>query len=420
MTVTSPAPSRFITSAPGKVIIFGEHSAVFNKHAIAASVSSLRTYMLVEQLADDEGIELDFPNIEFGYKWDAKDINMINSEKVQSAFECTELYPPLLEAIEPLLKGLKDSLHYHAAHCFLYMCACLCPKAKGWKFTVKSTLPIGAGLGSSASISVCLALAMARIGHHLDCQSTITEDDREFINKWSFIGEKCIHGTPSGIDNAVATYGNAVQFQKQNNGSTQFKKLKDFPQLPMVLTNTKINRSTKILVAGVRDLVERKPLIAEPLLESMDQIAIRGAELLSNASKNNVHYEELLELVRINHGLLVSIGVSHPGLETIKKLSDELKIGETKLTGAGGGGCAFTLLKKDVDHSMVRKFHDTLHEEFGYQIFETDLGGTGCCFVDLNKQEEESIKPLFICEVSNQQLTDALLPNGKGALKWIY
>lgn len=419
MTVISDLPAPFITSAPGKVIIFGEHSAVFNKHAIAASVSSLRTYLLIEPAKNEDCIELDFPDIDLDFKWTYKDLHDVDGSLIKAAFESEELSSPLVDALQPLLRDLAESLNYHAAFCFLYLYLCLCPGAKGLKFTVKSTLPIGAGLGSSASISVCLVLAMARMGGHIEPSGSISESDKDFVNRWSFMGEKCIHGTPSGIDNAVATYGHAVQFQRQDNGATKFVQIKKFPQLTMILTNTKIKRSTKLLVDGVRDLVNRKPLIAESILEAMDQVAIRGAELLSDISKS-VHYDELLELIRINHGLLVAIGVSHPGLESIKKLGDELHIGETKLTGAGGGGCAFTLLNKEVDSSAVTKFHEQLHENYGYQIFETGLGGIGCSFVDLSNDEYNSLNHLFSQPASTQQISLALLPSEDSKLGWIH
>lgn len=36
------------------------------------------------------------------------------------------------------------------------------------------------------------------------------EEDLKSINKWAFEGERVIHGNPSGVDNAVSTWGKGV------------------------------------------------------------------------------------------------------------------------------------------------------------------------------------------------------------------
>ena len=65
--------SPFIVSAPGKVIIFGEHSAVYGKPAIAAALS-LRCYLLVSPSVDANTITLKFPDIELDHSWNINDI----------------------------------------------------------------------------------------------------------------------------------------------------------------------------------------------------------------------------------------------------------------------------------------------------------------------------------------------------------
>ncbi|AET40608.1 mevalonate kinase Ecym_6226 [Eremothecium cymbalariae DBVPG len=423
MTIISPSVLLpLVTSAPGKVIIFGEHAAVYNRAAIAASVSSLRTYLFVSQCQDEETIGMEFPDIKFSCKWSHKELSSISKEVLSKCFHSKNLQSELTEFLEQPLSKLDDTLTRHAAFCFLYLYMCLCPDMKGIKFIMKSTLPIGAGLGSSASVAVCLSLAMAKLGGHIGHESNrLTAAEKAFINQWSLTGEKCIHGTPSGIDNAVATYGNAVLFQRQSDGSTRFEPMKDFPQIPMILTNTKIPKSTKVLVANVRKLVEKDPLITTPILDAMEQIAKKASKILPAVDTDTLLYAELLELVRINHGLLVSLGVSHPGLEAVKCLSDNMKVGATKLTGAGGGGCALTLLNKDIDYQEIDQFIDTLSQQYGYESFSTDLGGFGCCFLSRESMQSrlEEITRLFEEPSTEQQLTDMLLP-GNSSLMWIH
>ena len=84
-------------------------------------------------------------------------------------------------------------------------------------FTLRSTLPIGAGLGSSASFAVCLAAAMAHQRRTMLDPKTPRDPDGilKFINSWAYLAEVCSHGNPSGVDNSIATVGKAVMFQRK-------------------------------------------------------------------------------------------------------------------------------------------------------------------------------------------------------------
>ena len=68
--------------------------------------------------------------------------------------------------------------------------------------------------------------------------------------------------------------------------------------------------------------------------------------------------------------------MSHPKLEHIRELVDYADIGWTKLTGAGGGGCAITLLKRDVDDESLRNLMARF-EAAGFEEYKTTLGGSG-------------------------------------------
>lgn len=379
--------SPFFVSAPGKVILFGEHSAVYGKPALAAALS-LRAYLLVTPSQDPNTISLEFPDIALSCKWNKNDIPWDEIENYKSSVNgkpkaTDELVPEILDNLLDLLDDA-ESTHLITTRCFLYLYSILCHKTTpGCHFCIRSTLPIGAGLGSSASVSVCLSTALSVLGGHVSRPNLTINDrhhgkgtaDTDFVDAWSLMGEKCFHGNPSGIDNAVATHGGAVLYQRlKGPGNPSVRtNLRNFPALDLLLTNTKIPRSTADLVGNVARINSTYPKIADYILSGMEQIA---TEAYATMLQLKVDKAKLSELMNLNHGLLVSLGVSHPALETIKAIGDTHKIGATKLTGAGGGGCAITLVSDKASDEQLAEAKSEF-EERGFTSYKTQLGGKG-------------------------------------------
>lgn len=407
--------SPFFISAPGKVIIFGEHSAVYGKPAIAAALS-LRAYLLVTPSTDPNIIRLDFPDIGLSHSWNKNDFPWDKFEsyiKVEEGKPAVteELIPEIVDNLSNILSDLDSTLHYTACLCFLYMYANLCTAdTPGMVFCVRSTLPIGAGLGSSACTSVCLATALAVLGKHIskpihNATEKITSkesSDLDFVDKWSLIGEKCFHGNPSGIDNAVATYGGAVMFQRTKLPSTPSIRtsMRNFPPINLLLTNTKVPRSTAALVSKVAQINNDFPKCANSILDAMEHLVYEAYQLMIIPSFGKEERDKLRELVNINHGLLVALGVSHSALEEIKIIADNHKIGATKLTGAGGGGCAITLVKDDIEENIIQNAIKDFSKE-GFETFETSLGGKGVGSLSFHDVPEATRSNLFSTEVFN-------------------
>ena len=113
-------------------------------------------------------------------------------------------------------------------------------------------------------------------------------------------------------------------------------------------------------------------------MNAIDEVTCSARRLIESPGfeVNDDTLDQLGTLIRINHGFLVSLGVSHPRLERIRELVDYADIGWTKLTGAGGGGCAITLLKPGVKPEAVLELKKKLAEE-GFNKYETTLGGDG-------------------------------------------
>lgn len=190
----------------------------------------------------------------------------------------------------------------------------------------------------------------------------------------------CIHGNPSGVDNTVATQGKAVVFQRTDYAKPpKVQPLWNFPELPLLLVDTRQPKSTAAEVAKVGALKKMHPQITESVLDAIDKVSEGAARLISQPDfdpEEISSLEDLGKLMTINHGLLVALGVSHPRLERIRELIDHEGIGWTKLTGAGGGGCAMTLLRPDVPAARMKKLYESLEAE-NYGRFETTLGCDG-------------------------------------------
>lgn len=117
------------------------------------------------------------------------------------------------------------------ARVFMALACCLfhvvelgVPLAQSMKHSVlelhiTSDLPISSGMGSSASFNVCLAATMLTVCGRIvpNADKMLSHEELLLVNQWAFMGEQFMHGTPSGIDNSVSTFGHAVVLHKQHN-----------------------------------------------------------------------------------------------------------------------------------------------------------------------------------------------------------
>lgn len=340
---------------------------------------------------------LTFPDIDFDHTWNIDDLPwdlfQQPSKKKYYYSLVTELDPELVAAVQPYLADVSPDkpaeirkIHQNSAGSFLYMFLSLGSQSfPGSRYTLRSTIPIGAGLGSSATIAVCMSAALllqlrTLSGPHPDQPPDEARLQVERINRWALVYEMFIHGNPSGVDNTVASQGKAVLFQRTDYSKPPLvRPLWDFPELPLLLVDTRTAKSTAHEVAKVGKLKDTHPKLVGSILDAIDKVTETSAELIDKPdfdTRDGECLRRVGELMTINHGLLVSLGVSHPRLERVRELVDHQGIGWTKLTGAGGGGCSITLLKPGVPREKLDRLEEQLQEE-GYQKFETTLGGDG-------------------------------------------
>ncbi|XP_035513598.1 mevalonate kinase [Morone saxatilis] len=373
---------QVLVSAPGKAILHGEHAVVHGKVALAVSLN-LRTYLQLKATTSGK-VCINLPNIDTFCCWDLSELRQLLPHFCGKREEVKRLDAELVKKLREFVgvaNGNLDTCNM-AILSFLYIYISLFGSGELPSLTVSvwSELPTGAGLGSSAAYSVCLSAALLCASGAIptplkewDHTARWCQEDLELINSWAFQGEMIIHGNPSGVDNAVGTWGGMLRFL-----AGKIIPLSRVPLLRILLTNTKVPRSTKVLVARVKDKINKFPSIMAPVLDSIDAISCTCEKVLSEMTSEPItgeHYNILEELFDINQHHLNVIGVGHPALDTLCRVTLAKGL-HSKLTGAGGGGCGITLLRPETDSSVVQTTVQDLRD-CGFDCWETSIGGPG-------------------------------------------
>ena len=269
MSSTTPEV-RAVASAPGKMILFGEHAVVYGHSAIAVAVKQ-RSFVELELGASRDGgaVALVFSDLAINLTWPAQSVAAAVRHEIQLLQEEgkeEEQGIPVFshQRLERLLaSGLLAADSHVSVLAFVYALVSLYAEqpheaellalaASGLSCSMTSQLPIGAGLGSSAAfaVSLCLALLLFRQRHRTAlacpplapcqladlCFESCSQRERALVNQWAFVVETLIHGTPSGIDNTCSTYGGAVRYAR----GQEVEVIPGIPPLRFLITDTKV------------------------------------------------------------------------------------------------------------------------------------------------------------------------------------
>ena len=266
-------------SACGKLILFGEHAVVYGHPAIAVGLSKETEVILDPRPGPTRLVD----------SW-------ISDDRLETLIE----------------KALP---------------------AEGLAVRIRSQIPTGRGLGSSAALCVALLRARAALENH--------EASFEEIHRKGFELEQVFHGTPSGIDHAVAAHGGALYYRK----GTEPEVL-DMPPVPAVILDSGTSGNTAELVARV---AHSRPQV-DPALNQLGEFADIARENLGD-----LHH--LGDLMIEAHALLKSIGVSNQNLDELVALAMRHGALGAKLSGAGGGGVVVALVPEDPEPLLQAALH---------------------------------------------------------------
>jgi hydroxymethylglutaryl-CoA reductase len=274
--------------AAGKVILLGEHAAVYGRHVLALPLASAVSAS-VQECEDETRIEF-------------RDLDDDRTLSTQPPAGLSELVCLVVRQL-----GMEG---------------------RRFDIRVQSNIPRASGLGSSAAAAVAVIRAFDNV-YALGLSN-------DAINRVAFDCEKLAHGDPSGIDNTVATYGQAVLYCKALAPPATPLTLSEFP--PLVIAASGIQAGTKQQVEAVHRRHARMGGRYDAIFDEIDAISVEGAAALVRQD-----YKELGMLMNLCHGLLNAIEVSTPELERMVDIARRNGAAGAKLTGAGGGGSIVAL-----------------------------------------------------------------------------
>lgn len=331
---------KTIFSAPGKIILFGEHSVVYGHPAIVTAIN-LRTKCIVTESLQNK-VQLSISSDYSLYDPSAGLKREYTMNKEQNEFIAQ--YSNYEQPVNPAYYFITERvLHLSASKKYPHI-------------HIDSEIPPGIGLGSSAANSVA---SLASLSAFMELELSM-----EKLNELAFEAERIIHGRPSGVDNTISTYG-GIQFYKEK----KFSQL-NIPNLSsyVVIVNSGIPRNTKTYVEKVAKLLEEDTTKYQKILEEIGKLTTIAK---SNLMEGNI--QKIGDLMTQNQLLLEKLGVGHPILTELTNSLVQLGSLGSKLTGAGGGGCVIGLFD---DYQKANRAVEEMKNK-GFQAFISSLAERG-------------------------------------------
>ena len=287
-------------SAPGKIILVGEHAVVYGQPAIAVPVWEVAAHAFITDLPAGSGCTLV-----------ARDI---------------ALRTRLGDAPAELALALVTRLTFARLNL---------PPDPDWQIEVHSTIPIASGLGSGAALSAALVRAI-----YLHAGQVVTP---AVVSELVFASERLYHGTPSGIDNTVIAYGQPVWFVK-GQPPVIFRPRQPFT---IAIANSGIAAPTKETVGDVRQGWQAEPVLYAARFAAIGKVVWAARQAIEQGDIG-----ELGHLFDDNQTLLAELEVSSPPLDKLIQAAKAAGALGAKLSGGGRGGNIIALVQAETTEAV--------------------------------------------------------------------
>ena len=331
-----------ITSAPGKIILFGEHAVVYDKLGISCAIGKRCTVKISPY--EKEGVFIQAKDLNLK-KFIGKE-KLFNFLKLLTTFKNQKKFSQIKKIYE------KDKLtpsFFVVGNIF---------KKYGFKkikIEIRSEIP--KNLGSSSAVFAAISLGVSKIlGKNLT---------KKEISNFAFLGDIIAHGgTPSGIDNNTVTFGGYLKYKK----SKGIKPLNIDFKIPLLIVDSGEKAKTEKTVSFIRSQREENPDFVNSVLDSLENISKEALKSLTNKD-----FENLGKLMFEYYRELKKLNISTARLDKIIDLALKNKALGAKPTGGWGGGCCLVLAKSQREIVNLIK----IFKENDFKVFQSKIGVEG-------------------------------------------
>lgn len=215
-------------------------------------------------------------------------------------------------------------------------------------------LPAGAGLGSSAALGVAVLRAIDEARGAVRSRDQITE--------MSLAWERVFHGNPSGVDNAMAAGAGVALYRK----GQPLEAVTPRHRPRFVVAHSGEFGSTKLMVESVARQHEKAPARLDQIFDGIESLVLNARVALEHGDMAG--FGKLMDL---NQALLNSLMLSTVTLEEMCGAARHAGALGAKLTGGGGGGCMIALVDA-VHEAAVLSVLSSMGKR---EAFVTEAGG---------------------------------------------
>lgn len=312
-------------SAPGKIILFGEHFVVHGVKAILCAIN--KRAIVISKKNETQNI-------------------FIKSSLGENTIPISESLDNIESTFKPFFFIAKKIINENNF-------------SNGVDIEIQSEIPIGAGLGSSSACCVAAALSISNLFSKLD---------KNQILELAIEAEKTIFPNTSGADCTVSVFGGIIDYQKDNG----YKIIETNHEFDFIVVNSKKSHSTNIVVNRVNEFKNENKKIFDDLCGEESKLIEKAIDSLQKFD-----LETIGKCMAQNQIFLEQLGVSNDLLLSIVKLVEKETFG-AKITGAGDGGCIIALTEKNKKDSVLEHIK-VEHESYpvtidkvGMQVFNTN------------------------------------------------